>query len=268
MRLADPTPNPSRRLMASLVQQRRDVAIDRPGLRIVGLNIQHGGLPRAKAIAAALETLDPDVVVLSEAWPFGRGQPLIDLLAPLGLMHVATSESDHPKVPSAVTLALQIPMKDAKQPLGSSPHRQRVLEATVGDVVVAGVYFPLGREKVAFWRHEFLAYARARLTGPTVLVGDWNSGKPYSDEAGATLLAAKEFEEMSTMGWTDAWSIFDPDGREFSWYSQPPHQNGFRLDHAFLSPSVAPRLVDARLGHETREQRVSDYTPALIVNLS
>ena len=42
--------------------------------------------------------------------------------------------------------------------------------------------------------------------------------------------------------------------------------NGFRLDHAFLSPSLAPRLLGARYDHTTREGGASDHS-ALVVDL-
>lgn len=244
-----------------------NVMADTPGLRIVGLNILHGGLRRATAIAAALERLDPDVVVMPEAWPSERGRPLWDRLAGIGLTHLETAESDTPDVPSSVAIASRTPMSDVTEPLAGSLNRQRVLEATVGDVVVVGVYFPLNREKVTFWREEFLPYAQARVAGSLALLGDWNSGRHFEDEAGRTLLGAKEFEAMSAMGWTDAWRSRNPDGREFTWYSPRPYRNGFRLDHAFLSPSVAPRLLDTHFVHETREERVSDHS-ALVVDLA
>jgi len=43
-------------------------------LRIVALNLRYGGAPRAKALTAALATHEPDLVVLSEAYPTAHKQ--------------------------------------------------------------------------------------------------------------------------------------------------------------------------------------------------
>ena len=53
-------------------------------LRIVALNIQSGGAPRVKALTAALSGLDPDVVVLGEAYPTGHAQVVLDALRAIG----------------------------------------------------------------------------------------------------------------------------------------------------------------------------------------
>ena len=69
------------------------------------------------------------------------------------------------------------------------------------------------------------------------------------------------------MGWVDAWRDRNPEGREFTWFSPRPDQNGFRLDHAFLSPTLASRLRDVRYDHSTRESHASDHS-ALVVDLA
>lgn len=240
-------------------------------LRIAALNLRQGGAPRAAAIAAALNALGPDVVVLSEAYPTGGRQRVLDFLAADGLVHQATADADNLRVASAVAIASRKPLADVHQPIIGT-NRQRVLEARVDDVLITGVYFPLGKPKVAFWRDEFLPYAASRLQTGGALIGDWNSGSHYVDEAGATLFGAVEFEAMTTMGWTDAWRSLNPEGREFTWYSRP-WWNGFRLDHAFLAPSLAARLRDARYQHGTRPHgagiavSVSDHS-ATIVDLT
>ena len=244
---------------------------DPQSLRIAALNLRQGGGPRAAAIAGALGALNPDVVILSEAYPTDGTQRVLDLLAADGLVHQATADADNIRVASAVAIASRRPLADVHQPLAGA-NRQRVLEARVDDLLIAGVYFPLGKPKVAFWRDEFLPYAATRLETGAVLIGDWNSGSHHVDEDGATLNGAAEFEAMTTMGWTDAWRSLHPEVREFTWYSRP-WWNGFRLDHAFVAPALLPRLLDARYAHGTRPDeaggvvRVSDHS-AIIVELA
>jgi exodeoxyribonuclease III len=234
-------------------------------LRMVALNTRSGGGNRALALAAALAAREPDVVVVGEAYPDGpRAARLRDALGEVGLVHQAGAESRTPGVPSAVLIASRLPLTVACQPLVDGPNRQRVVEARVGGILLGGAYFPLAKPKVAFWRDEFLPYAASRLGEDALLAGDFNSGAHFVDEAGATALAAAEFARMSETGWVDAWRSRRPDGREFSWFSHVG--NGFRIDQAFASPSLAPRLADARYDHSTRESGVSDHS-ALVVDV-
>ena len=235
-------------------------------MRVAALNVQHGGGRRAKAIVDALSALHPDVVVLSEFHPTSRGGDLLKRLADVGLTHKESGVSPDASYPNTVCIASAFPMSDVRLPFADSPDRHRVLEARIEDVLFVGVYFPLGARKVTFWRNEFLPYASTRLIEQALLIGDWNSGSHYLDEMGATLYGAAEFEAMSTMGWNDAWRTRNPAGREFTWYSRPAN-NGFRLDHAFLSPSLMPRLASVQYVHETRRPGVTDHS-ALVVDLS
>ena len=233
--------------------------------RMVALNACGGGGRRAASIAAALAAHEPDAVVIGEAYPDGpKGQRLRDSLAAVGLDQQAVAVSDSPDVPNAVLLASRRPLAEVRQPLAAGPNRQRILEARVDGVLVSGAYFPLNRPKVAFWRDEFLPYAASRLDEAVVMAGDWNSGAHYIDEGGATLYASTEFASLAACGWRDAWRSLHADGREYTWYSN--RGNGFRLDHAFVSPSLCPRLLAARYDHTTRETKVSDHS-ALVVEL-
>jgi endonuclease/exonuclease/phosphatase family metal-dependent hydrolase len=56
----------------------------------------------------------------------------------------------------------------------------------------------------------------------------------------------------------------DREGREFSWYST--RGNGFRIDHAFLSPALAARAGEIRYSHDERFTGLSDHS-ALILDL-
>lgn len=235
-------------------------------LRIVALNLRSGGAPRVEALVAAVDAHRPDVVVLGEAYPTGHQQVVLDALGGIGLEHRLTVEGDLPQYPRGVAIASRFPLETARQPLASGANRQRLLEARVRGVLVAGAYFPLKKPKVEFWCDDFLPYAERRLGEPAILVGDWNSGQPYLDEAGATLYAAREFARLSEMGWVDAWRSRNPDGREFTWYSKP-WGNGFRIDHAFLSPALAPRLLGVRYDHSTRESGATDHS-ALVVDIA
>jgi exonuclease III len=71
-------------------------------------------------------------------------------------------------------------------------------------------------------------------------------------------------DEGEAIGFCDLWRRRNPEGREFSWYST--RGNGFRIDHAFLSPALAGRAGAVRYSHEEREARLSDHS-VLILDL-
>lgn len=235
-------------------------------MRVVALNIQHGGGRRTRAIADAILAAEPDVVVLSEFHASPTGSRLLEQLAAAGLTEHAHGEPAATDYPNSVGVASRLALTNARFPLAaSSANRQRILEVDVGGLTLGAVYFPLGKPMVAFWREEFLPYAASRIEQPCLLVGDWNSGLHHLDETGATLHGAAEFGTMTNTGWVDGWRRLHRDGREYTWYST--FGNGFRLDHAFLSPSLAPRLLSSVYRHETRASGVSDHS-ALIVELA
>ena len=69
---------------------------------------------------------------------------------------------------------------------------------------------------------------------------------------------------MTTAGWRDAWRSLHLDGREYSWFSN--RGNGFRLDHAFLSPGIDQTLRGATFSQVERAPTITDHA-ALIIDL-
>jgi exonuclease III len=67
---------------------------------------------------------------------------------------------------------------------------------------------------------------------------------------------------IEAIGFCDLWRRRYPDGREFSWYST--RRNGFRIDHAFLSPALAARAGEVRYSHEERLSGLSDHSPLIL----
>jgi exodeoxyribonuclease III len=63
----------------------------------------------------------------------------------------------------------------------------------------------------------------------------------------------------------EAWRTLNGDQREYSWISNRHH--GFRIDHAFPSPALLPRLIGAKYSHTERQQKISDHS-LLIVELA
>ena len=54
---------------------------------------------------------------------------------------------------------------------------------------------------------------------------------------------------------------------EYTWYSTLKggvRGNGFRLDHAFATPRLAPRVKACRYSHVERDAGVSDHSMVLV----
>jgi exodeoxyribonuclease-3 len=73
---------------------------------------------------------------------------------------------------------------------------------------------------------------------------------------------AHYIDAIEQIGFRDLWRHRYPDRREYSWFST--RNNGFRIDHAFLSRSwpLAPSTV--RYSHEERIAGLSDHSPLIL----
>ncbi|PYT25218.1 MAG: hypothetical protein DMG58_24660 [Acidobacteria bacterium] len=95
----------------------------------------------------------------------------------------------------------------------------------------------------------------ARLQEPFRFVG----------EIGKTFVCAEHFGRLSTLGWTDMWRHHNPGETEWAWYSKlktGARGNGFRLDHAFATPSLMPRITSCRFME--REAGISDHSVLIL----
>ena len=128
-------------------------------------------------------------------------------------------------------------------------------------MAIIGTYFPSKLEKRPHWEYAMYV-AGALIDDLAMIVGDVNTGKHFLDEDRATFLLPEYIEKMECLGWNDAWRLLNPDGHESTWCSNAG--NGFRLDHAYLSPQLQPLLQNAKYSHTEREDGVSDHSSYLI----
>ena len=85
--------------------------------------------------------------------------------------------------------------------------------------------------------------------------------------AGDKLSQRTSRARLSALGWVDVWRHFHGDVTEYTWYSLPKGgapASGFRLDHAFATPSLLPRITACRYSHAERERKVSDHSPMIL----
>lgn len=235
-------------------------------VRFLTWNILHGGGPRrTPEIALRLVGHRPDIVVLCEFRRTFGGQ-IAAVLADHGLVHHA-STGPGPGT-NGVLIASRWPIEPRERP-GGDVFQRRWLEVVIPalDLTMIGVHVPDDSnpdDKARCWR-GLVDRGRELKDNRAVVMGDFNTGRPFEDEPGATLGCVGLMGALCTLGFADAWRERWPEGREYTWFSRTGA--GFRVDHAFVSRALRDRVSTARFSHEERTERASDHS-ALIVDLS
>ncbi|KAA0098898.1 hypothetical protein CIW49_13555 [Mycolicibacterium sp. P1-18] len=215
-------------------------------MRVVGWNVQQGGGTRAARLVAALVTLNADVLVLSEHRASG---PLASML----MAHGWTHQIGIPD-PSGGYAAVLVASRSALLTLAPQHPDEtcssRWVHVQVADSgwAVAGALIPghhrdhpLRKER--FWDFVVSDFAPLAALRPTLFVGDLNTGLHGIDEIGATLRCSAHMISLRSAGWVDVWHAMNPSVRPPSTWWEPTTGNGFRLDHAFLSPCSPPAIA-------------------------
>lgn len=235
---------------------------NRDPLRVLAWNIRHGGRSGIPAILERIASHTPDIAVLCEYRCNDAGARLRSGLSEIGLSEFRFVPA--PPKSNGVLIASRLAAGPARSlaPDLEKPHA--LVETETAGLSVVGVYMPNGTAKTPYWE-AVTAHASRRAGRPTLFVGDFNTGRHYQDERGATLISAPFMAVMEEKGFADVWRRRNPETREFTWTS--PYGNGFRLDHAFASPCLEERIVDIRYSHAERLDRVSDHS-AMIVEIA
>ena len=219
-------------------------------MRFLTWNIRHGGGDPDR-LATAIADLAPAIVVVTEFRAGRKGLALVSALSAAGFTHVSFD-------PDVDTNGVLVASRHALHPgseagLSGHSHRWRHVEVPQLDLEVLGLYVPPAtaalvsrNEKQRFW--DELLDAASRLQGRRAMItGDFNTGAHTVDEEGSTFTCADNFVQLSESGWVDAFRALNGSRREYSWWSAT---RGFRLDHAFLSPTLAEHL--RAVGYVTR----------------
>lgn len=248
-------------------------------MRILALNLRSGG--NRKTLGALIRRClerRPDVLAFSEFRDTATGAVLRDGLAADGYAHQAGSFGH---AGNGVLLASTATFGSLLNPFGMShdEYPNAIVEGRFERLTVYAVYLPGQDRKRPHLRCLIAAAQRANERNARVIaIGDFNSGRNHTDieiNLGRTRLR-DEFSTADLYGeleryWTEAWLCRHPHTTEFSWYPfrsdrSLPQSNGWRLDKAFLSPALLPRLRRADYDHGFRSEGLTDHS-ALIVDL-
>lgn len=228
-------------------------------MRLLAWNIRQGGGLRLAAIIEAILRHEADVLVLSEYRGGDSALRLKEALARAGYPHVTT-----PLPPPGKTGVLVAGRRRfrAHGPLDHAlAEPYRLVHVEIGKLSLCGVYMPNLLAKVPYWE-AVVASLATRLDSHALAIGDFNTCRAYVDEPGAIDKCAYFMDRVADLGFCDLWRHHYPDGREFSWYSH--RGNGFRIDHAFLSPMLAKRAKAIRYSHDERLGGLSDHSPLIL----
>ena len=231
-------------------------------MRVVSLNIRHGGGRRLGRILKAIEALNADVLLLTEYRRNQNAPRLAEALARLDYEQQLSPASESGE--NSVLLASKLPLSQRLEADLPSAFAHRLVCGNFPRFTLVGAYFPQAEAKRPVF--EYLTMSLLPRLGPaTMLIGDLNTGKPLLDEKGETFACVDAFSQLEVIGFVDAWRSRNPGRREFSWYSSG--NNGFRIDHAFCTNALNLRVKSIEYVHSTRARDVTDHS-ALLVDIS
>ncbi len=163
----------------------------------------------------------------------------------------------------------------------------RMVSAVCGGIRVVSIYAPNGRaldtpfyraklawfERLARWLRETQDPAQALVIG-----GDFNVAPEdadvydMADYGGATHVSTPERAAVAALrdwGLVDAYRLHHPEPGKFSWWDYRAgnfHKGlGMRIDHLYVSRSVADRCTAAEIDRDARKGKLpSDHAPVYI----
>lgn len=239
-------------------------------MKLLSWNIQHGGGTRDVRIVSAIADHNPDLIALTE-FRAKPGMTLCQAFGANGWPHIVSSSPAG--IDNGICVLSRAPLRSDRASTAPPENAVRWLDIDLPEhgfgigvvhilTVLPGAKEPEGAAKTRFWE-ALLTAAEARIGEPMLFLGDFNTGAHLVDETGSTFVCAEHFARLSALGWVDVWRHFHGDAKEYTWYSLPrggAPASGYRLDHAFATPTLLPRITSCRYSHTEREQKVSDHS--------
>lgn len=232
-------------------------------MKLITLNIRHGGGKRVPQILGYLQSQNPDVIVLTEFRENSNASALRAGLVESGFLFFAGA-STVAKENSVCIISRQPFVPRTYAELGAED-RHRLISAHFDGVAVYGVYFPQNKAKASLF--QFLTAGSHHPTEEAFyIVGDVNTGLHFQDEARASFYCTQEFKALIESGLVDSWRSRNPKTKEFSWYSN--HGNGFRIDHVFSSRKADANIQSVYYDHTPREEGITDHSALVVESVS
>jgi exodeoxyribonuclease III len=228
-------------------------------VRVLTWNIRAGGGARLSGIAAAIERHGAEILVLTEYRSGEAGPRLRAALRDLGYQWQSAVEP--PGIRNGVLIAARAAFGSVRPVSPDLPEPWRALTFTIAGMRLFGIYMPNLKAKIPYWE-ALIAAAGPHARKHVLAIGDFNTCRAFVDEPGETDATAFFMDRIQAVGLRDVWRDRFPEGREFSWYSH--RGNGFRIDHAFASRSLARRVGEIRYSQTERMSGLSDHAPLIL----
>ena len=250
-------------------------------LRIASYNI-NGINTRLAILLRWLEESGPDICCLQELKCTDEAFPAAEIEA-LGYSAIWHGQPRWNGV--AILSRVGDPVETRRGlPDDPDPSHSRYIEAAVCGLLIGNLYLPNGNpwpgpkfEYKLAWMDRLCVHARDLLDSglPAMLIGDFNviptdldvyKAERWAKDALFSPEARQKFELLVGQGWTDALRHLYPDERIYTfwhyWRQSFERNAGIRIDHALLSPALAPALKAAGVDREPRGwEKTSDHAP-------
>ena len=222
---------------------------------------------------------NPDVAIFAEYRDTPAGALLRERSANAGLAHHGWTEGHRG---NGVLVAARDDFESVRNPFGlfDDQFPNAILLARFKRLDLFGVYLPGQDRKRPHLRYLVAAAQRYNLGGADAMcIGDFNSGRNETDIE-INVRSGRLADEFSTADlyaeleryWTEAWLYKHPGKLDYSWVPfrlerSRREGNGWRIDKAFVSRSLLPKVRSAEYDHGFRRERLTDHS-AIIVELT
>jgi exodeoxyribonuclease-3 len=253
-------------------------------LRIASYNI-NGITSRLEILLRWLGEFQPDIVGLQELKTLDERFPQKELES-AGYASIWHGQKSWNGV--AILSRVGEPVETRRGLPGDPEDRHsRYIEAAVCGLLIGNLYLPNGNPwpgpkfdyKLA-WMDRLHVHAAELLASgtPAMLIGDFNviptdqdvyKPERWAKDALFSPEAREKFRKLVAQGWTDALRELYPDERIYTfwhyWRNAFERDAGIRIDHALLSPALAPKLKAAGVDRTPRGwEKTSDHAPMWI----
>jgi exodeoxyribonuclease III len=244
---------------------------------------------RIDRLTAWLTAKSPDVLCLQETKVVDEAFPAAPIEA-LGYRIAHYGQKTY----NGVAILSKLEIDDVVRGFGDGEDEghSRLISATVGGVRVVSAYFPNGAtldsDKYQFkrsWirRLESTLARRHSKDEPIALCGDFNIAPDERDVKnpdvwrGSVLFADEIREDLKRLrdfGFVDTFRLHAQEGGHFSWWDYQqlafPRDDGLRIDHIDVTPSLAQRCVGCVIDRDQRRPKggpegtkPSDHAPVV-----